>query len=64
MGAHTRVARDLNVVAGIRDLHPPAAADDSLQQRDALAGGAAALALGLTFSRKRSRAATSSSHLR
>ena len=45
--ADARIPGDLPVVAGIGDLHPPAAAsaaDDPLQQRDAFAGGAAALA--------------------
>ena len=44
--ANARIARDAAVVAGVRDLHPSAtapAAKNALQQRDALAGGAAAL---------------------
>ena len=47
VAAHARIAADLPAGAGIRDLHPPAAApaaDQPLQQRRALAGGAAAFA--------------------
>jgi hypothetical protein len=44
--ANARVSGDAAVVAGVRDLHPPPASpapQNALQQRDALAGGAAAL---------------------
>jgi hypothetical protein len=47
VGAHAGIARHAAVGARIGDLHPPAAgaaADDALQQRPALAGGAAGLA--------------------